>query len=105
MTIRSAFIAFALALPALACAAENSGALLAPQPGAPCGNTGVPCYAQAANGTIEFTHECCWTGSVCGGGALNVGCPADSCCEEGDETHKPGTPFTPRIVGKKWQSD
>lgn len=78
--------------------------LITPQPGAPCGNAGVPCYEQAANGQIQFTHECCFQGSVCGGiSAINVGCPADSCCAEGDDGVDEFAARKPHVVGKKWR--
>lgn len=64
----------------IGCAAENSNALIQPQPGAPCGNAGVACYDNDVSGQLVFSHECCPQDFICGGGFPNIGCPATACC-------------------------
>ena len=55
--------------------ADNPAPLMAPQDGYPCGTGGVACTNYAG----QFSGECCWEGSICGGS--NTSCPVGSCCE------------------------
>lgn len=62
-------------------ACANAPLPVTPEPGYPCGITGVVCL----DGHLHPTGMCCSTGEVCGGPFPNVGCPDGACCFEGSD--------------------
>lgn len=73
MSRRSGSAVLAAVLALIGCASDAP--LVTPSPGYPCGMAGIPC----ANGA------CCPQGYTCGGAFPAIGCPADQCCDVGNE--------------------
>lgn len=79
-----AFLALVGLVVVVAC--SNAPLPVAPEPGYPCGITGVVCV----DGHLHPTGFCCASEEVCGGAWPNTGCPSGACCftgSDGDGEH------------------